>query len=82
VQVGVAEDAGGDGAGAVAQLDGEVGRTGAGRQPVLAGAGEDAAHVVAGTQRGDGRGGVEPGGEHAGMMYRDPDAAARLGEPS
>src|SRR5207248_3080668 len=38
--VGVAEDPGGNGAAAVAQLDREIRRSGARRHPILAGAGE------------------------------------------
>ena len=67
------------------------GDPGARHQPVLARAGEDAVERVAVAQRRDrarpggvrslrGRGGL--GRRHAPMMYREPDAAAHLGEPS
>jgi hypothetical protein len=83
VQVGVAEDARGDGAGAVAQLEREVGRPGAGGQAILARAREDAVDLVAGTHRRDRdgrcRNGVELCGGHEPMMYREPDAAPHMG---
>ena len=59
VEVGVAEDAAREGARPVAQLDREVRRPGAREEAVLAGAGEDAGHVVAGPQGADRRRGSQ-----------------------
>ncbi len=63
-QVGVSEDPRRDGAGAVAQLQRQVGGAGAADEAVLAGAGEDGVDVGRGAQRADGR-----GGGHGLIMY-------------
>src|SRR5205807_4158733 len=76
-QIGVAERARRDGARAVAQLERQIRRPGPRDEAVLARAGEDAGHVLALTQSGyRGDGGHQP------MMYRDPDAAPRVGPPA
>ena len=65
-------------AGAIAQLDREVGRPGARHQTVLARARKDAVDLLAGAQRGD----RYRWGEHPPMMYLQSDAAFDLGESS
>ena len=68
----------------VAQLEREVGGAGAGGEAVLAHAGEDADHVLAGPQgadRGRGqvvKGGVTQGGQHDSLVFgRGPDVTGR-----
>ena len=74
-EVGVAEGAGLDLAGAVAQPHREVGRARARGEAVLARAGEDALHPRAGAQAGDG--GSGRGDAHPESMPELPDAPAR-----
>ena len=71
--VGVAKGATLHGAGAVAQLDGEIRRAGARHQAVLARAREDAVDLLSRAQRRN---------RHRPMMYLESDAATDLGEPS
>ena len=79
--VGVAEHASGHGSGPIAELEGEVGRAGSGRQPVLARAGEDGVDVVAGAHGGERRWWCH-GCCHVVMMYGESDAAAAMGIPA
>src|SRR4029453_12400604 len=71
-EVGLAERARLDRAGAVAQLDGEVRATAAGGQPVLARAGEDALDFAPSAQLGDRDGLLD--GRHCPIVMGAPDA--------
>src|SRR5450755_287762 len=78
--VGVLEGAGGHNRGAIAELEGQVGGPGTGREAVLARAGEHAVDALAGAQSAEqNRGRI--GRTHTPMMYGGSDAATAMGAP-